>query len=71
MFADKSAPTEVDYQKRASGALQAIASLSSEQIQAIRTQDKGEVTVAVSVTDETGIQPIQCEMVWAWVSKKR
>ncbi|MGH8434727.1 MAG: DUF4442 domain-containing protein [Pseudomonas sp.] len=62
---------KVDYLKRATGALQAVASLSAEQIQTIQTQDKGEVLVAVSVTDETGIQPIQCEMVWAWVSKKR
>ncbi|MGH8354191.1 MAG: DUF4442 domain-containing protein [Pseudomonas sp.] len=62
---------KVDYLKRATGGLKAVASLSAEQIQAIHTQDKGEVSVAVTVTDETGTQPIHCEMVWAWVSKKR
>ncbi|NMZ70490.1 protein of unknown function [Pseudomonas peli] len=62
---------KVDYLKRATGSLRAVASLTPEQIQAIHTQEKGEVLVAVTVTDEAGIQPIQCEMLWAWVSKKR
>lgn len=62
---------KVDYLKRAVGGLRAEASLSPEQIQAIHSQDKGEVMVAVQVTDDSGNQPIQCEMLWAWVSKKR
>ncbi len=62
---------KVDYLKRATGALQATAVLTPEQIEAIRSQDKGEVAVTVTVTDEAGIEPIRCEMIWAWVSKKR
>ena len=31
----------------------------------------GDVLVAVVVTDESGESPIRCEMVWAWVPKKR
>lgn len=62
---------KVDYLKRAVGGLRAEASLTPEQIQAIHSQDKGEVLVAVQVTDDSGNQPIQCEMLWAWVSKKR
>jgi hypothetical protein len=31
---------------------------------------KGEVRVAVTVTDEAGIEPIECEFVWAWVPKE-
>lgn len=62
---------KVDYLKRATGNLRAEASLTAEQIEAIHSQEKGEVLVAVTVTDEAGIQPIQCEMLWAWVSKKR
>jgi hypothetical protein len=27
--------------------------------------------VPVTVTDESGEQPIQCRMTWAWVPKKR
>lgn len=53
--------------KRATGALTAVATLTPEQQQALRDSDKGEVTVQVVVTDETGIEPVQCECVWAWV----
>jgi acyl-coenzyme A thioesterase PaaI-like protein len=62
---------KVDYLKRASGDMQAVAQLRPEQIQQILTQDKGEVTVPVSITDQSGQSPIQCEMVWAWVPKVR
>jgi acyl-coenzyme A thioesterase PaaI-like protein len=62
---------KVDYLKRASGDMQAVAQLRPEQIQQILTQDKGEVTVPVSITDQSGQSPIQCEMTWAWVPKAR
>lgn len=62
---------KVDYLKRATGALNAVATLTTEQIKAIQNEEKGEVLVAVTVTDESGIEPIRCEMLWAWVSKKR
>lgn len=62
---------KVDYLKRATGGLKAVATLTPEQINAIHTQDKGEVLVKVVVTDEAGIEPIACEMLWAWVSKQR
>ena len=29
------------------------------------------MTVPVTITDESGEQPIQAEMVWAWVPKKK
>ena len=35
----------------------------------MRTSDKGETLVQVSVTDESGEEPIHCEMLWAWVAK--
>lgn len=62
---------KVDYLKRSQGDMSATAQLRPEQIQQILTQDKGEVTVPVSITDESGGEPIRCEMVWAWVPKKR
>lgn len=62
---------KVDYLKRAQGDMKAVAQLRPEQIQQILTQDKGEVTVPVSITDETGQEPIQCEMIWAWIPKQR
>lgn len=62
---------KVEYKKRATGNLKAVAALTAEQIANVRTLEKGDVTVPVTVTDEAGIEPIQCEMVWAWVPKKR
>ncbi len=61
----------VDYKKRAQGSMTATATLTPEQIARIRSEPKGDVTVAVSVTDDSGNEPIQCEMVWAWIPKKR
>lgn len=61
----------VDYLKRAQGDMKAVAQLSPEQVQQILTQDKGEVTVPVSITDASGQAPIACQMVWAWVPKTR
>jgi acyl-coenzyme A thioesterase PaaI-like protein len=62
---------KVDYLKRAQGDLTAVAELRPEQIHLITTQDKGEVTVPVTITDQSGAAPIQCDMVWAWVPKTR
>ncbi|MDU9416008.1 DUF4442 domain-containing protein [Pseudomonas sp. zfem005] len=61
----------VDYLKRATGGLKAVAQLDAEQVRRIHEEDRGEVRVAVAITDETGIEPIRCEMIWAWVSRKR
>ena len=61
----------VDYLRRAQGGLRAEAHLTSEQRESIRTQEKGEVQVAVTITDESGREPIAAQMVWAWVPKKR
>jgi len=62
---------KIDYVRRSQGDMVAAASLRPEQIQQILTQDKGEVTVPVTITDASGQEPIQAEMVWAWVPKKR
>lgn len=61
----------VDYVKRSTGDLTAVASLTDEQIERMRTQDKGDVNVKVVITDELGVNPVECEYVWAWVPKKR
>ncbi len=62
---------KTSFVKRSTGAMQAIAKLSDQQIESIKTLEKGEVTVEVVVTDETGIEPIIVEAVWAWIPKKR
>jgi acyl-coenzyme A thioesterase PaaI-like protein len=62
---------KIDYTKRAQGGLTAVATLTDEQIRQIQTTEKGDVTVNVKVVDESGAEPIQCEMVWAWVPVKK
>jgi hypothetical protein len=61
----------VAFKKRATGALRAEAHLTAEQRALLARETKGEVKVAVTVTDEAGIEPIQCEFVWAWVPKEK
>lgn len=61
----------IDYTKRAQGNLQAVATLTDEQIMRLETEDKGDISVQVKVTDESGAQPIDCNMIWAWVPKQR
>ena len=61
----------VDYVKRATGNLRAEATLTEGQRQHILSNEKGDLIVPVRVTDEAGVEPIQCQMQWAWVPKKR
>ena len=62
---------QVQYLKRTQGAMEAVATLSEEELARIESTEKGEVVVPVTVTDESGREPISCEMVWAWVPKRR
>jgi len=59
------------YVKRAQGDMYAVAQLTDEQIKRMKSEEKGDVTVNVKVTDSQGIEPVICEMVWAWVPKNR
>ena len=52
----------------ASGALRAVATLTAAQIALMQASVQGEVQVAVTLTDEAGIQPVECEFVWAWMA---
>jgi len=61
----------IDYKKRTRGALRAVATLRPDQIDQILAEEKGETTVAITVTDEGGQEPIICEMIWAWTPKRR
>ena len=60
---------QVAFKKRATGALKAQAVLSETQRQLMQAEPKGEVLVQVTVTDEAGLNPVECEFVWAWVPK--
>lgn len=61
---------KVSYYKRTQGDMRAVATLSAEDIARIEREPKGEVLVPVTVTDESGGEPIKCEMLWAWVPKR-
>lgn len=47
----------------------ATATLTPEQQQLMQTTAKGETLVSVTVMDESGEAPVQCEMLWAWLDK--
>ena len=61
---------EIQYVKRAIGDLQAVATITQDQIDEIQTTSKGSSIIQVNVTDDTGNEPIKCEMEWAWTTKK-
>jgi acyl-coenzyme A thioesterase PaaI-like protein len=62
---------KIDFVKRAQGDLRAVAHLTPDQVQSMLAQEKGELPVSVTVTDENGVEPIVCEVIWAWIPKKR
>ena len=61
----------VDYVRRAKGALRAEATLPPELRQRVLSEERGDCAVPIKVTDEGGEEPIKCQMVWAWVPKKK
>lgn len=61
----------LEFKKRAKGSLRATARLTDEQRERIRTEQKGEVDVSVTLTDEGGREPIVAKMIWAWTPKVR
>jgi acyl-coenzyme A thioesterase PaaI-like protein len=61
----------IDFQRRASGDMRAVATLTDEQIHTLRTLPKGEIAVNVVVSDESGQHPVACVMVWAWIPRKK
>jgi acyl-coenzyme A thioesterase PaaI-like protein len=62
---------KVAFRRRLQGGLRVEAWLTEPQIDEIRREEKGEVLVSVRATDDSGQEPIECEMIWAWVPKKR
>ncbi|MCH7388666.1 DUF4442 domain-containing protein [Acinetobacter modestus] len=61
----------VDYLKVAQGGLTATATLSADQKKFIAEHDKGELLIPVTVIDDSGNEPIQCQMLWAWLPKRK
>jgi len=61
----------IDYVKRSTGNLRAVATITQEQIDMLHQEEKGDTVIAVTVTDDAGVEPVECQMTWAWVPKKR
>lgn len=61
----------VDFVRRCQGDVRVKAWLSDEDYRRIHEEDKGDVSVQVRVEDESGNEPIETEMIWAWVNKDR
>ena len=59
----------INYQRRMQGDLTAVATISEQQI-ACLSDEKGSMDIAVTITDESGEQPIECLMTWAWITKR-
>ena len=62
---------QIEFKKRASGDITATATLTDEQIAKIKTEPRGEVEVAVVMTDSEDKEPLECKMLWAWVNKDK
>lgn len=56
--------------RRSSGQIRAIARLTEEQLHAIRTEPKGEVTIEVDIRDATGEVPAIITVVPAWTTRR-
>jgi acyl-coenzyme A thioesterase PaaI-like protein len=61
----------VDYKAVAKGDLTAVATMSKEQMATIDNDPKGAMIIPVRITDSEGKEPIQCQMEWAWITKKK
>lgn len=62
---------KIDFKRPSKGAMVATATLTDEQQTLMQSTEKGETLVTVHVTDESGEEPIQCEMLWAWIYKSQ
>jgi len=62
---------KISYQRRMQGNLKAIAKLTDQQLETIENLEKGTLMIPVEITDDSGEQPIVCEMEWAWITKNK
>ncbi|GHF87199.1 DUF4442 domain-containing protein [Thalassotalea marina] len=61
----------INYKRRMQGDLTAIAHITGEQQQQLSSSLKGEMLIKVEIHDESGEQPLECHMEWAWIEKRR
>jgi len=61
----------VEYLKRTSGGLTAEARLTKNQIELLHSEQKGSFLLDCKVTDDAGIEPVKCQLEWAWTPARR
>lgn len=61
----------VAFKRRAKGGMRAVAELTDEQQRMLREDEKGELNVRVTVTDDSGAEPIEATMIWAFNPKRK
>lgn len=59
----------MNFKRRMQGDLTAVARISDQQTSEL-TGGKGDMEILVTITDESGQEPIECIMNWAWVTKQ-
>jgi uncharacterized protein (TIGR00369 family) len=60
---------KADFKRPSKGAMTATATLTAEQQKLMQSTERGETLVSVTLQDESGEEPVKCEMLWAWVAK--
>ena len=60
----------LDYVKRSTGGLTATSQLTEQQITMLHQDEKGTIQVACEVYDDAQIQPVTCQMDWAWTPRR-
>lgn len=61
----------IDYTKRSTGSITATARISEEQIEQLHSEDRGSIIVQCEVLDDNALEPVQCQMEWAWTPARR
>ncbi len=59
----------IQYRRVVQGDLTAVVALDPSIIESITTTERGSATIPVVVTDSSGNEPVECEIVWAWKLK--
>jgi len=61
----------IDYLSRTKGDLIAESSLTAEQIELLHTNEKGNLLIACRIIDDSRLEPVSCQMEWAWTTRNR
>lgn len=61
----------IDYTRRSVGNMRAVATISDEQAATIAQQERGNFVVPCRVYDDSGEEPVDVSMTWAWVPKQK